>query len=187
MMIRSVLAETISQESTKLRIIITIHAVQAAEANQANGMVVTPVVKVNFCVVSGIRAPSGAYLCMASVVGGPGLVIAVPIDIAVRFLTGLFFAPQHPGAILGLEDFSQLLDGHGRAPFLSVRLVPRGKVSTRQERLSLLRGVRCRKARWARSKTSRPGGNCSPRHNVERFAPTQCRLNQAGVSQRARC
>jgi hypothetical protein len=104
-----VLAETISQESTKLRIIITIHAVQAAETNQASGMVVTPVVKVNFCVVSGIRAPSGAYLCVASVVGGPGLVIAVPIDIAVpvneRFLTGLFLAPQHPDAFLGLEDF----------------------------------------------------------------------------------
>ena len=45
---RSVLAETISQESTKLRIIITIHAVQAAETNQASGMVVTPVVKVRF-------------------------------------------------------------------------------------------------------------------------------------------
>jgi hypothetical protein len=45
---RSVLAETISQESTKLRTIITIHAVQAAETNQASGMVVTPVVKVNF-------------------------------------------------------------------------------------------------------------------------------------------
>ena len=73
---------------------------------------------------------------MASVVGGPGLVIAGPIDFAVpvdeRFLTGLFFAPQHPGAILGLEDFSQLLDGHGRAPFLSVRLVPRGEVATRE-------------------------------------------------------
>ena len=126
---------------------------------------------------------------MPSVVGGAGLVIAVPIDIAVpvdeRFLTGLFFAPQHPSAILGLEDFSQLLDGLSRAPFLSVRLVPRGEVATRQERLSLLRGVRYRRARWAYSSTSRSGGDSSRRRNVERFAPTRYQKSQAGVPQPA--
>jgi hypothetical protein len=53
-------------------------------------------------------APLGE-LRAAGVVGGPGFVIAVPIDIALpvneRFLTGLFLAPQHAGAFLGLEYF----------------------------------------------------------------------------------
>ena len=56
---------------------------------------------------------------------------------------------------------------------------PRGK------RVSLLRGARCRMVSWAYSSTSRSGAGSLRRRNVERFALTQCRLNQARVPQPA--